>query len=117
MKKTKKRTQKKKLQNIVFECPSCGPFVKVYAEISTRESDSPFAIEIMDPAEMGSYDVDEIIIRSRPEGELEKYAYCGHCGTLVGHALLNRWGISNEFVVQDDRKIIGLDYEKDESKK
>jgi uncharacterized Zn finger protein len=108
----KKQKDSRKLRNFVFECPSCGPFVKAYAEVLTRGSDSPYAIEIMDPAEMGSYDVEEIIIRPRPEGELEKYAYCGHCGSLVGHSLVNKWGITKEQEIEDRRKALVLEKEK-----
>jgi uncharacterized Zn finger protein len=108
----KRQNENKKLQNIVFECPSCGPFVKAYAEVTTRCSETPFAIEILEPAEMGSYDIEVISIRPRPEGEVEKYAYCGHCGSLVGHALVNRWGISNKQEIEDKRQHLMMEKEK-----
>ena len=112
MKKPKGLRQKNKLNNVVFECQSCGPFVKAYAEVTAKCSDTPFAIEILEPAEMGSYDIEVISIRPRPEGEVEKYAYCGHCGFLVGHALVNRWGISNKQEVEDKRQHLMMEKEK-----
>jgi len=108
----KEQNDNKKLQNIVFECQSCGPFVKAYAEVTAKCSDTPFAIEILEPAEMGSYNIEVIPIRPRPEGEVEKYAYCGHCGFLVGHALVNRWGISNKQEVEDKRQHLMMEKEK-----
>lgn len=108
----KEQNDNKKLQNIVFECQSCGPFVKAYAEVTAKCSDTPFAIEILEPAEMGSYNIEVIPIRPRPEGEVEKYAYCGHCGSLVGHALVNRWGISNKQEVEDKRQHLMMEKEK-----
>ena len=105
----KEQNDNKKLRNIVFECPSCGPFVKAYAEVTAKCSDTPFAIEILEPAEMGSYDIEVISIRPRPEGEVEKYAYCG---SLVGHSLINRWGISNKQEIEDKRQHLMMEKEK-----
>lgn len=113
-KKIRSGNKRKKIRDIIFHCSKCGPFVKAFAEVTTKGSDSPFAIEILEPAEMGTYDLEVLHIRPRPEGEIEKYAYCGHCGSLIGHAVINRWGISRESGQKDDRKILRLDHAGDD---
>ena len=88
----------KKKTQAFFECRKCGPFVKAFSEIYVIDSDDPFAIEIMEPTEMGFYEKEVIILRPTPEGEKHKLAFCGHCGGFVAHGVFRQWGDETESV-------------------
>mgnify|MGYP001162372367 CR=1 FL=1 len=88
---------KKIIYDISFSCNTCGPFIKAFRESYVRGIDDPYCIEILDPigdelCDEISYNSETIELKSKPEGEMYKLSYCGHCGTLIGYTFHKRWG-------------------------
>ena len=84
----------------MFFCQNCGPFVKVIKEVWARESDGPFKIEFIQHIDHVAVVVDEVEIKTRPEGEVIEYNYCGHCKQLISKALPLSWASPEQMIEQ-----------------
>jgi len=79
-------------QKTMFLCLQCGPFVRVYTEVWTRESDGPYKIEFIHHIEGNAELADEVLIKPKPEGEKIDYSYCGKCNQLISKDESMNWG-------------------------
>jgi hypothetical protein len=75
----------------VYFCPKCGPFIKVLKELWTSSSEGPYKIEFIHHINKNAEVVDEVEIKSRPEGEKVEYSYCGKCNQLIGKEENMKW--------------------------
>tara|TARA_Y100000294_G_C8359776_1_gene258248 strand:+ start:324 stop:581 length:258 start_codon:yes stop_codon:yes gene_type:complete len=73
-------------------CTSCGPFVRVYKEFWTSESEGPYKVDLIQPMNHFSDVVDTIEIKKKPEGEPLEYNYCAHCKSMIGAEIPLVWG-------------------------
>ena len=80
-----------KKEKTMFVCPKCGPFVRVFKEIWTQDSDGPYKIEFVQHIDGAATVVDEVAIRSKPDGEPIIYSYCGECKRLIKHEKSANW--------------------------
>ena len=88
----------------MYFCQKCGPFVKVYKEVWTEESDGPFKIEFIHHIEGNAVLADEVKIKPRPEGECIEYSYCGHCKCLIDREQKSDWGTSSSMLEKHLKK-------------
>jgi len=93
----------------MYFCSSCGPFVKVYKEYWTKESDSPFKVELIQHMNGLAVAVETIEIKPKPEGEPVEYNYCGHCRSMIGADLPLMWCNQNEVLLDKYTKKLAKD--------
>ena len=67
----------------MFICPRCGPFVRVYKELWTDNSDGPYKIEFIQHIDGRATVIDEVVIKSKPDGEPIIFSFCGECSILI----------------------------------
>jgi len=75
----------------MFICPKCGPFVRVYKEKWTIDSEGPYKIEFVQHIDGGAVVVDEVSIKPKPDGEQLTYAFCGQCKRLIDREKSCEW--------------------------
>ena len=75
----------------MFVCPKCGPFVRVYNEIWTEDSEGPYKIEFVQHIDGGATVIDEVEINPKPEGEPMIFSFCGKCKRLINQQKCADW--------------------------
>jgi hypothetical protein len=80
-----------KSKKTMFVCSKCGPFVRVYKELWTEDSEGPYKLEFIQHIEGNAKIVDEVMIKSKPEGEVVEYSFCGKCKRLIDREQNMRW--------------------------
>ena len=93
----------------IYFCNSCGPFVKVYKEYWTNESEGPYKVELIQCANGQAIVIETIDIKPMPEGEPVEYNYCGHCKSMIGADIPLKWYNQTEEIMEkyskkEDRK-------------
>ena len=73
----------RRIENILFKCESCGPFVNVLTEVTSELSDGPIKIEFVQHDDYGAVIVDEIEIAPKIGEKFSRSYFCGCCGSLV----------------------------------
>ncbi len=75
----------------MFVCPKCGPFIRVYKELWTQESEGPYKIEFLQHIEGDAKIIDDVVIKEKPEGELVEFSFCGKCNRLIDCEQSMKW--------------------------
>ena len=88
----------------MYFCQNCGPFIKIMKEFWARESDGPFKIEFIQHADHVAVVVDEVEIKTRPEGEVIEYNYCGHCEQLISKDIPISWASPEQMIKHQQSK-------------
>ena len=78
-------------EKTMYVCPKCGPFVIVYKEIWTQGTEGPYKIEFLQHIDGRATVIDEVSIKSKPDGEPITFSFCGECKRLIDQEKYSNW--------------------------
>jgi len=76
-------TNKRRIEKTSFVCYQCGPYGRVYCEVSSEISDGPIKIELVQYDDYGAVMVEEINVSTKKGKEFYRTYFCGGCGCPV----------------------------------
>ena len=74
---------RRRIENILFDCHYCGPYGRVYCEVTSEISDGPIKIELVIHDEYGAVMVEEINVSAKKGEKFHRAYFCGGCGSPV----------------------------------
>jgi len=84
----------------MYFCSSCGPFIRVYKEYWTSESEGPYKVDLIQHMNHLAVVVESIEIISKPDGQKIEYNYCAHCRSMIGSEIPLQWNDQHEMLME-----------------